>query len=174
MKADERRKKIVDLLLASEDAISGSVLAEKLHVSRQIVVQDITILKASGYEILSTHQGYIIIDTPLAERIFKLRHTTEQTEDELTCIVELGGTVVDVFVWHKVYGKIAAKMNLSTKEQIAQFMDDIKSGKSTELMHITSGYHYHTVRADSKELLDQIEEVLNRKGYIVPELSDGV
>ncbi len=102
MKAAERRKAIVNLLLSSNEAISGSTLSEKFGVSRQIIVQDITVLKGSGYEILSTHNGYIMQQSPLKERVFKLHHTTDETEDELNLIVDLGGTVVDVFVWHKV------------------------------------------------------------------------
>ena len=98
MKAHDRRKAIVNLLLSSNEAISGSTLSEKFSVSRQIIVQDISVLKGSGYDILSTHNGYIIQKSPLKERVFKLHHTTEQTEDELSIIVELGGTVVDVFV----------------------------------------------------------------------------
>ena len=65
-------------------------------------------LKGSGHDIISTHNGYIIQKSPLKERVFKVYHTTEETEDELTTIVNLGGTVVDVFVWHKVYGKMTA------------------------------------------------------------------
>ena len=51
MKAAERRKAIVNLLLSSNEAISGSTLSEKFGVSRQIIVQDITVLKGLGYEI---------------------------------------------------------------------------------------------------------------------------
>ena len=86
MKAAERRKAIVNLLLSSTEAISGGTLSEKFGVSRQIIVQDITVLKGSGYDILSTHIGYIIQKSPLKERVFKLHHTTDQTEDELTTI----------------------------------------------------------------------------------------
>ncbi|MBQ9746306.1 MAG: transcription repressor NadR, partial [Clostridia bacterium] len=96
MKVAERRKAIVNLLLSAEDPVSGGELAQKFGISRQIIVQDITVLKGTGYEILSTSQGYIMQKSPLAERVFKVRHTTEQTEDELSCIVDLGGTVVDV------------------------------------------------------------------------------
>ena len=112
MKAAERRKAIVNLLLSSAEAISGGTLSEEFGVSRQIIVQDITVLKGSGYDILSTHSGYMIQKSPLKERVFKLHHTTEQTEDELTTIVDLGGTIVDVFVWHKVYGKVSAQLNI--------------------------------------------------------------
>ena len=170
MKVAERRKAIVNLLSSAKEPISGGELARTFDISRQIIVQDITVLKGSGYEILSTNQGYVLQKSPLSERIFKVKHTTEQTEDELSCIVELGGTVVDVFVWHKVYGKIEAALNIFSPMHVKQFMEGVRTGKSTELMHITGGYHYHTVRADNEAVLDRIEAVLNEKNYIVPEL----
>ena len=168
MKANERRKAIVNLLLSEQEALSGSTLSERFGVSRQIIVQDITVLKGMGYDILSTHNGYIMQKTPLKERVLKLHHTTEQTEDELSLIVGLGGTVVDVFVWHKVYGKMEAKLNIFSSLHVKQFIEGVRTGKSSELMNITGGYHYHTVRADSEEILDKIEKQLSIKGYIAP------
>ena len=170
MKAAERRKAMVVFLRSERMPVSGGVLAERFGVSRQIVVQDIAVLKGSGYEILSTNKGYLLQNSPLCERVFKIFHTTEQTEDELSCIVELGGTVYDVFVWHKVYGKIEVVLNIFSKPQIAQFMEGIRSGKSTELMNVTGGYHYHTVRADSEEVLNRIEAQLRSRGYMIPEI----
>lgn len=168
MKAAERRKEIANYLLSKKQPVSGGALSEKFGVSRQIIVQDISVLKAMGYKILSTHNGYLIHNTPLAERTFKLHHTTEQTEDELNTIVDLGGTVVDVFVWHKVYGKVEATLNIFSRLHVKQFIEGVRSGKSTELMNITGGYHYHTVRADSEEILDRIEAALEARHYIAP------
>lgn len=168
MKADERRKAIVDILMSENKAVSGGELSERLHTSRQTIVQDIAVLRASGYDILSMHQGYMIKAPALFERVFKVRHTSEETEDELSSIIALGGTVADVFVWHKVYGRIEATLNIFSQHGVDKFMEGIKSGKSTELMNITSGYHYHTVRADSEETLDKIEKMLKAKKYIVP------
>ena len=166
MKVAERRKAIVNLLSASKTPISGGELSKQFNVSRQIIVQDITVLKGLGYEIFSTHHGYVLQKSPLVERVFKLKHTTEQTEDELTTIVDLGGTVVDVFVWHKVYGKISATLNIFSRLHVKQFLEGVRTGKSTELMNITGGYHYHTVRADSEEILDKIGVMLTEKKYI--------
>ena len=166
MKVAERRKAIVNLLSASKTPISGGELSKQFNVSRQIIVQDITVLKGLGYEIFSTHHGYVLQKSPLVERVFKLKHTTEQTEDELNSIVDLGGTVVDVFVWHKVYGRISATLNIFSRLQIKQFLEGVRTGKSTELMNITGGYHYHTVRAESESILDKIGETLKVKEYI--------
>lgn len=170
MKAAERRKAIVDLLLSEQTAISGGELSGRFGVSRQIIVQDIAVLKGSGYDILSTHNGYIMQGSPLKERIFKVYHTTAQTEEELNLIVDLGGTVADVFVWHKVYGKVAAKLNIFSRLQVKQFIEGVRTGKSSELMNITGGYHYHTVCADSEAVLNRIEAALNEKHFIVPEI----
>lgn len=166
MKADERRKAIVNLLASGQKAISGSALSEQFGVSRQIIVQDITILRGAGYDILSTHSGYIIQQTPLKERVFKVYHTTDQTEDELNLIVDLGGTVVDVFVWHKVYGRLTAPLNIFSRHHVKQFIEGVRTGKSTELMNITGGYHYHTVRAESDAVLDTIQAALSAQNFI--------
>lgn len=170
MKAEERRKEIVAFLMSEKEPVSGNTLSEKFGVSRQIIVQDISVLKAAGYDILSTHYGYIVQDTPLIERVIKVFHTTEQTEDELNCIVDMGGTIVDVFVWHKVYGKVSAKLNIFSRLHVKQFIEGVRSGKSSELMNITGGYHYHTVRAESEEILNDIVKALESKKYIVPEI----
>ena len=171
MKAAERRKAMVALLMAEKAPISGGELSARFGVCRQIIVQDMAVLKGGGYEILSTHKGYLMQKSPLCERIFKVCHTTAQTEDELNTIVKLGGTVVDVFVWHKVYGRIEASLNIFSELQIKQFIEGVRSGKSVELMNITGGYHYHTVRAESETVLDGIEQTLNEKGYTVPEIT---
>lgn len=170
MKVNDRRTAIINLLISSPTSVSGGELAEKFGVSRQIIVQDITVLKGLGHDILSTHNGYILQKSAFAERIFKMKHTKEQTEDELTTIVTLGGTVADVFVWHKVYGKVSAPLNIFSLMHVKQFIEGVRSGKSSELMDITGGYHYHTVRAENEKTLDAIFAELNKKGYIAPEI----
>ena len=171
MKAAERRKKLIQIVMSEKQAISGSKLSELLGVSRQIIVQDVSALKADGYDILSTHAGYIVNATPLKERVYKVFHTGEQTERELTTIIDLGGTVADVFVWHKVYGKMSATLNISSRYHIAQFIEGVRTGKSSELMNITGGYHYHTVLAESEDILDSIEQALKLENFIVPEIA---
>ena len=49
-------------------------------------------------------------------------------------------------------------------------MQNIHTGKSTPLMNITSGYHFHTVTADQEEILDEIEAALAAKNYLAPRL----
>lgn len=170
MKVAERRKAIANLLLSASEPITGASLARAFDVSRQIIVQDITVLKSTGYDILSTSAGYLLKKSPLCERVFKVKHSTDETEDELMRIVSLGGTVVDVFVWHKVYGRIEAPLNIFSPMHVRQFLEGVRSGKSTELMNVTGGYHYHTVRAESESALDLIEAALAEQGYIVPEI----
>lgn len=169
MKNTERRKYILDLLMQDKRAISGDELSERFDVSRQIIVKDIKCLREEGHEILSTHFGYVLRMIPRNCRDFKVKHTTEETEEELKLIVSLGGTVENVYVWHKVYGKIEAHLGIFSMTQIKDFMEGVRTGKSTELMNITGGYHYHTVKAENEEALDRIEKALKDNGFIVLE-----
>ena len=87
-------------------------------------------------------------------------------EKELTAIVDLGGIIEDVFVYHKVYGVLRAEMNLKSRMDIKRYMQEIATGKSSLLMNVTSGFHYHTVLADNEEILDMIQEELGRLGFL--------
>lgn len=166
MKAVERREKILKILAEGREPISGISLARQMNVSRQVIVQDIALLRAAGNDILSMNQGYLIQSGQKISRVFKVIHSEQQVEDELGLIVDLGGFIKDVFVYHKAYGVLRADMDIKSRLDIQRFTEKIASGKSTLLMKVTSGYHYHTVFADSVQLLDIIQEKLNEKGFL--------
>ena len=147
--------------------LSGTALAKQCDVSRQVIVQDIALIRASGYDIISTNRGYIIQEPLVRERVFKVNHTDEQLEEELYSIIDLGGTVVNVMVNHRVYGHMEAELRINSRRKVEAFMEDIRSGKSSPLKNITSNYHYHKVAADSEETLDLIEEALRQKHFLV-------
>lgn len=167
MSGEERRKQILKMLQSDGKPVSGSRLSECFHVSRQVIVQDIALLRASDYDIVSTNRGYICNSPKGVQRIFKVFHDNEQLLDELNTIVDLGGKVIDVHVNHKVYGTIYADMSIRSRRDAKELTDAIKSGKSEPLLNITSGYHYHTVVADNEQILDMIEEELKKKKYLV-------
>ncbi|MGN0449615.1 MAG: biotin--[acetyl-CoA-carboxylase] ligase [Ruminococcus sp.] len=59
------QKKILDILLNTDDFISGQEISEKLGVSRQAVWKAINALKEKGYEIQSvTNRGYRLVSSP--------------------------------------------------------------------------------------------------------------
>lgn len=167
MNGQDRRDNILNAMANSTTPISGSALAKTYAVSRQIIVQDIALLRAAGHNIIATNRGYTISESIVASRVFKVSHTDEQVEDELTSIVDLGGVVADAFVNHKVYGRIRVDMNIKCRKDIQKFIDGIKSGKSRPLKNLTSNYHYHTVTAENEKTLDEIERILDKKGMIV-------
>ena len=163
----ERRKDIVSRIKNSSSPVSGKALAQAYDVSRQVIVQDIALIRAAGHDIISTNRGYILNAPHIASRVFKVRHTDEELENELCSIVDLGGKVVNVMINHHVYGHMEAEMNINSRRKVMEFMEDIKSGKSSPLKNITSNYHYHTVEADNEDTLNMIEEMLREKGYLV-------
>lgn len=167
MTGSDRRQEILKNIKESDRPVSGSKLAKDYDVSRQVIVQDIALLRASGYDIISTNRGYVLEGQTCAERVFKVRHTDEQLETELCTIVDLGGQVKNVMVNHKVYGHIEAELGITSRRKVKEFLEDIESGKSTPLKNITSDYHYHTVTADSEETLVLIEDELRKLGFLV-------
>lgn len=166
MDGKERRARIISLLEHSGTVLSGACLAETLQVSRQVIVQDIALLRANGREIVATNRGYLLLEKPEVSRVFKVQHSDEQVEEELSLIVNYGGAVRDVFVYHKVYGTVRADMNIRSGQDIRKFMADIAAGTSSLLKNITAGYHYHTVTAASDAILDVIQEKLGEKGFL--------
>lgn len=167
MTGEERRKELLEVLRRGERPVPGGELARQFAVSRQIIVQDIALLRAAGYDILSMNKGYCIRETKKVKRIFKVSHTDEELEEELNAIVDLGGCVSDVFIHHKVYGQIRAALQIDSRRRVKEFLAEIKSGKSSPLKNITSNYHYHTVEADSEETLNLIEEELLKRGFLI-------
>ena len=166
MSGAERRKKIIDMIREASAPLSGGALGKAAGVSRQVVVQDIALLRTEGYPILATARGYILDQPKQAVRRFKMFHTNEQTEKELTTIVDLGGCLQDVMVNHRVYGRISAPLNIKNRRDVQHFMENLRSGKSTPLLNVTSGYHFHTVSADSEEILDEIEAALKEQNFL--------
>ena len=167
MTGSQRREEIIRTIQESESAVSGKKLAELYDVSRQVIVQDIALIRALGYDIISTNRGYLLNGQSMVSRSFKVKHTDEESEAELCAIVDLGGKVIDVMVNHKVYGQMKAVLNISSRRQVADFMEDIRSGKSCPLKNITSDYHYHQIEADSERILDLIEQKLREMGFLV-------
>ena len=162
----ERREQIIKILNSSEMPVAGTELAKELGVSRQVIVQDMALIRANGIEIMATNRGYVIQEAKEVSRVFKVIHTDEQVEEELNLFVDLGGKVEDVFVYHKVYGVIKVPMNIKSRRDVRKYMEGISSGKSTNLMKLTSNYHYHTIIAEDEQTLDLIQDELSSRGFL--------
>jgi transcriptional regulator of NAD metabolism len=163
----ERRRAIVNLLTADGKPITGTDLAEQFGVSRQIIVQDISWLRAAGHQILSTTKGYLLQSSPSCSCVLKVQHTDEQIEDELNTIVDLGGTVVDVSVYHDVYGYLKAPLYVASRHQVQEFLDSLKKRKANPLKNLTANIHCHTIEAETNAILQMIEQALKSKGYLI-------
>lgn len=171
MEGTERREQLVKLLLESNTAISGSQLSKLLGVSRQVIVQDIALLRASDIEIISTTKGYIVKQEShgRVRRTFYVKHDNAQIEDELCTIVDEGGKVLDVQVAHPIYGAITTGLVISNRAEVYEFVKQVNQKKTTPLKELTNGEHSHTIEADSEEVLNRIEGALKAKKYLIQE-----
>ena len=167
MTGNDRRGAILDALRHAEAPLSGTELARQFGVSRQVVVQDIALLRAEGHQILSAARGYVLVKPETRRtRVFKVHHTPEEAADEMNLIVDCGGRIEDVFIYHRVYGVVRVPMRIASRLDVRRYEEEISGGKSLPLSNATSGYHYHTVSADSEQVLDIIQSELEKRGYL--------
>lgn len=169
MTGEERRSKIIETLQSGEEPISGAEFAKRLNVSRQVIVQDIALLRAVNRNIISTTKGYVLYyqEVQKVNRCFLVKHSDDQIEDELCTIVDNGGKVLDVIVMHEIYGEISTGLIIKNRQDVYDFVEKLRSHKTIPLKDLTGGIHLHTVEADSEGILDSIEKKLIEKRYLV-------
>lgn len=54
----DRRDELIRIMQESENPMTGTDLAQRFGVTRQVIVQDIAVLRAKGFAIVATPQGY--------------------------------------------------------------------------------------------------------------------
>jgi len=169
MNGEGRRTKIIEILQNREEAVSGAELAKMLNVSRQVIVQDIALLRAVNRNIISTTKGYVLYvkEVQKVNRCFLVKHSDDEIEDELCTIVDNGGKVMDVIVMHDIYGEISTGLIIKNRQEVYDFVEKLKSHKTIPLKDLTGGVHLHTVEADSEAILDSIEKKLREKKYLI-------
>ena len=166
----DRKESLIQLLKEAHKPLNGQSLAEHFHVTRQIIVQDIALLRANGAPILSTNRGYIYKENktnPFVHKLFKVKHKEEDMEQELLAIVDNGGRVQNILIDHPVYGEIETLLKLSCRRDVEHFLNQANSSNFRPLSELTDGVHYHLVEAENKQDLHYIEEALDKLGYLV-------
>ena len=92
MAREKRRERILAAIGSTDEPQSAGALGDRFGVSRQVIVQDIAVLRAEGAPIVSTNRGYILASKRLAARVFKVYHSEKELAEELEIIVNGGGT----------------------------------------------------------------------------------
>lgn len=166
MESEKRRKKILNTIQSSQAPISGTQLAKFCGVSRQVIVQDIALLKASGEEIISTVRGYHCLKEKDIQKYIHVEHGREQMEEELNTIVDNGGYIVNTGIDHPTYGKIHVDMNISSRKDVKAFIQKSYQNDFSPLSALTSGKHFHLVETQCMEDMLAIEGALAELGIL--------
>lgn len=172
LSGDDRREHILQALQENDLPLSGGNLASTMGVSRQVIVQDIALLKAQGLPIIATSQGYIYQHSPNAttsgvSASVAVRHPAEQTEQELLLLVDLGICVQDVTVEHPLYGELTAQLQLRSRRDVRQFIEKMHATGAAYLLELTQGVHLHTLIAPDKATLEEGIAALQDAGILL-------
>jgi transcriptional regulator of NAD metabolism len=170
---DERRNKILNAIGADARPISASALALSFGVSRQVIVSDVAILRASGHDIIATARGYMMERPPAGRYLGRVavKHSRARTRDELMAIVGAGCVVVDVTVTHPFYGDLTGSLNLATAADVDEFIEHVESKKGKLLLDLTGGVHMHAISCESKDAFAEVQSKLSRMGILLPATS---
>ena len=155
MTTAERRAAILQQLAHAGAPIAARTLATHYGVSRQVIVQDLAVIRASHPGIISTARGYVL-------------EQPDRTGQELNLIVDCGGQVKNISISHRVYGRITAEMDIRSRQDVREFLQSFEDSSSTVLSTATDGYHYHLVEAATPDRLSLIEKELKEHGFLAP------
>lgn len=161
MSKPERRNQIIEAIQMATEPLSASALAAQLNVSRQIIVGDIALLRASGHNISATPKGYVFENGENRWNfgytgIVACRHDEKKLIDELYAIVDLGGTIIDVTIEHSTYGQISGQLDISSRLEADEFFDKLKISNVKPLSDLTDGIHLHRIGCRNKSVFDLI------------------
>lgn len=168
---EERRHAIIEYLTPAQTPVNGTELAKHFGVSRQVIVQDIALLRAQNYPIWSTNKGYMLSkpqEKPEGcRRVIAVQHTQEQTIDEMQSIVDFGGRMLDIFIDHDLYGEIRAELIINDLQDAIDFCERMNHCDSKPLKVLTGDTHYHTIVAPSEKAMQMILAELKEKGILM-------
>jgi len=171
MNSEERRREIVKVLKEAGEPVTGSALASRLGVSRQVVVQDVALLRARGQKILATPRGYAVLEGEPARggliKLVAVRHSRPETKDELYTMVDSGSEVIDVIVDHPLYGQLTGQLSLRSRSDVDAFIEAMEGSGAGLLSSLTGGVHLHTVRVPDLETFNRLEDALRKKGFLL-------
>ena len=170
MDSESRRSELINLLRNSPEPVKGSDLAKHFNLSRQTIVQDIAILRASGEKIISSLQGYMLPPEPQnawIESIIICNHTRDEIEEELATIVDLGGQIIDVTIENPVVGELRSSLMISNLRDLELYIRVLKETKANPLLTLTGGLHLHTIKAPNEAVLADIKNSLQTKGFLI-------
>ena len=169
MTGEERRSIILARLNQTNVPISATRFADEFFVTRQIIVADIALLRASGYDIKAEHKGYVINkpkDDGLIKRVV-VKHGRDEVRQELYIMVDNGAKVLDVVVEHPVYGLISVKLDLSNRYEVDDFVSKVEDYDASPLSALTEGLHLHTLAISNQESYDRILDGLKNLGVYI-------
>lgn len=169
MNNEQRRIEILSALKESTLPISASAFAKDFSVTRQIIVADIALLRASGYPIRAEHKGYVLekVESNEIRKRIVVKHGAKELTEELYAVVDNGGKVLDVIIDHSIYGKISAELNLSSRYEVDLFVKRISEENVTPLSLLTDGLHIHTIAIKNLESYEKIIEKLSELKVLV-------
>ncbi len=169
MTAAERREAIRKVLGGSDSPVSAGALAKRMRVSRQVIVGDVALLRASSVPIQATPRGYVLEAAGNRRGLLRTvacRHGADGIRRELYAVVDGGCGVLDVIVEHAVYGQISGQLQVFSRFDADDFLRKLSKSGSLPLCDLTEGIHLHTLSCPSEEAYRRVLQKLKEENVL--------
>ena len=126
------------------------------------------LLRAGGAAIEATPRGYQFHPAPggYTGILACVHRTAEEMRTELYAVVDQGGTVVDVAVENPLYGELRGNLNLSSRYDVDNFIQQAADTPECLLSRMTGGVHLHTLCCPDEKTFHRIEAALENAGVL--------
>lgn len=180
MNNEVRREKLLEILQNATESISGAALSKELNVTRQVIVSDITILRCSGYQILSSTKGYLMASNESAQKSLGYhviackgeKLNEDELRSEFYTVVDNGGGIRGIYLKSPLYGEIQVKMDLHCRRDVEQYLTQMKELNAPFIAVITNGAHCLNVRTHTADEAQEIVKSLNELGLLDKDKED--
>ena len=112
-----------------------------------------------GYQLHPAEKGYTAI-------LACVHSTEDEMRTELYTIVDQGGIVVDVAVENSLYGELRGNLNLASRYDVDNFIQQAKDTPEALLSRMTGGVHLHTLHCPDAGSFERIKKELEEKGIL--------
>ena len=155
------------MLAAADRPLPAGELAARFGVSRQVIVQDVAVLRAAGQPVIATSRGYIVQSAGGHQALIAVRHGPEAVATELYALVDAGVRVLDVVVEHPLYGELRGSLFLASRADVDEWLARAQGCGAHLLSEVTNGHHFHTLESDRPAAIERARARLRQLNILV-------
>jgi transcriptional regulator of NAD metabolism len=163
-----RRERLVEILENNEEPLTATALGLEFGVSRQTVVNDISVLRASRVPIMSSRWGYYVSNEEggMLKRTLPIICEEMNAYNVFRSILGYGGRVLGGKIYHPYHDIIRADFSVKDSQELMVYQQKIANGEHQSMLSLSAGYGWVDFEVRTREVYQLITSELRDHGYL--------